>query len=243
MENTHPSLLSRLRYDWLFFALGVLILTLVNRASGIEEPRRFIPPPPVFRHFHFGYNETMADVFWIRVVQDLSVCEKAIDSIAGSNAGVKCDRGWVFQMLDIITDLAPRFKMPYYYGATTLSVLVNDAQGAKIIFDKGVRQMPDSWDVLYRAAYHYMIELGDKETAAKLLIQAGKNGAPPWVFSLAGRLYTDQGKADLAKSVLLEILKADPEGPAAESIKARLKKIDDQLAKSNAGNTSPSDSK
>lgn len=226
-RTTRPQTAIHLRYEWIFLTLGIIILALVSQSTRLEEQKRFIPPPPIFRHFHFGYSETLADVFWIRVVQDLSVCEKAIDSIAGSNAGVACDKGWVFQMLDLITDLAPRFRMPYYYGATNLSVLVNDAQGAKIIFDKGVRQMPNSWDVAYRAAYHYMLELKDREGAAKLLIQAGKNGAPEWVFSLAARLYTEEGKAFLAKSVLEDLLKSDPDGPGS-------KRLRDRLAEANA---------
>ncbi len=220
------------RYELSTLLLGIAVLSFSFHQQRAVEPRRFIPPPPIIRHFHFGYSETLADVFWIRVVQDISVCEKAPDSVAGSNAGVACDKGWVFRMLDLVTELAPQFKMPYFYGATTLSVLVNDSAGAKIIFDKGVRQVPDSWDIAYRAAYHYLIELKDKERAAELLLQAGRNGAPPWVYSLAGRLYTDEGKADFAKSVLLEILQAQPEGPTADMVKRRLKLIDEELAKS-----------
>jgi hypothetical protein len=224
--------LQRAKYEILFLLLGIGLLACTVGSEFTRQQNRFIPPPPIFRHFHFGYNETLADLFWIRVVQDFSVCEEAIDSFAGTNAGVTCRKGWVFQMLDLVTDLAPRFQMPYYYGATNLSVLVNDPSGAKIIFDKGLKQMPDVWDISYRAAYHYLIELKDKETAAKLLIQAGKNGAPPWVFSLAGRLYTEEGKAFLAKSVLLSALESQPEGPAAKTIRKRLKLIDAELAKS-----------
>ena len=227
------------RLDWFGLFAGVVLIFLADRIPPSAEVKRFIPPPPIFRQFHFGYNETMADVFWIRVVQDLSVCEKAIDAIAGSNAGVACDKGWVFQMLDLITDLAPKFKMPYYYGATNLSVLVNDAQGAKIIFDKGLKQMPDSWDIAYRAAYHYLIELHDKETAARLLVQAGKNGAPQWVFSLAAKLYTEEGQAILAKSVLEQMLKADPESKFAATLQKRLDHVNETLEKARREKKSP----
>lgn len=224
------------KFELISLTFGIVLLTAGIQSQRTIEPTRFIPPPLVFKYFHFGYRETMADLFWIRVVQDFSVCEKAAEStaglVSGSGAIAVCDKGWVFRMLDLITDLAPRFRMPYFYGATNLSVLVNDPQGAKIIFDKGVKQCPDVWDIAYRAAYHYMIVLKDKETAAKLLLQAGRNGAPPWVYSLAGRLMTEEGKAFLAKSVLLDLLKADPDGPAAASIKRRLKLIDEELAKS-----------
>jgi hypothetical protein len=227
-------LFSHSKFELMTLILGVLILTAGFQFQRSAETKRFIPPPPIIKYFHFGYSETMADIFWIRVVQDMSVCEKAPDSVAGSNAHVACDKGWVFRMLDLVTDLAPHFKMPYYYGATTLSVLVNDAQGAKIIFDKGLKEMPDSWDIAYRAAYHYMVELKDNKRAAELLIQAAKNGAPGWVYSLAGRLYSEDGQNFLARSVLLDALKADPEGPSAEAIKYRLKLIDEAEAKARA---------
>jgi hypothetical protein len=228
--TSHPSFFSRSKFEILFMALAVGLLIFSARQKVTAEVRRFVAPPPVFRYFHFGYNETMADVFWIRVVQDLAVCDPA--ESPGQAPPKVCTDSWVFRMLDLITDLAPQFGMPYYYGATNLSVLVNDSKGAKIIFDKGLRAMPDSWDIAYRAAYHYMIELNDKEKAAELLVRAGKLGAPQWVFALAGRLYTEEGKAFLAKSVLLEQLRADPNGLGARRIKERLAEIEAGLVKS-----------
>jgi tetratricopeptide (TPR) repeat protein len=115
-------------------------------------------------------------------------------------------------MLDSITNLSPNFRIPYAAGALALTVVITDIDGATKIFDKGVKAFPNDWPLLYRAAYHYLYEVNDKKRAAELLIAAGKNGAPSWVFSLAGRLYSDSGKLDLAKALLEQMIqeKQDP---------------------------------
>lgn len=218
-----------------FFAvvLGFALIAGTHRDGDSGEKLPFIPPPKEIQHFHFGYSETMADVFWIRVLQDFFVCDRPIEDLRVTHTEV-CDQSWVFKMLDLVTDLAPKFGMPYYYGATVLSVITNDPEGARVIFEKGVREIPTAWDIAYRAAYHYLIELKNNERAAELLVQAGNNGAPAWVFSLAGRLYSEEGKAFLAKSVLESALEAqlkssNPDEPAIYKIRRRLEQIEQEL--------------
>ena len=219
----------------LALCLGAILIVASHRdGDEVEQALPFVPPPKEIKHFHFGYAETMADVFWIRALQDFFICDRAIENL-NHTATDKCEQSWVFQMLDLVTDLAPKFGMPYYYGATVLSVIVNDPLGAKVIFDKGVRELPHAWDIAYRAAYHYLVELKDSEGAAKLLAQAGENGAPAWVFSLAGRLYSEEGKLFLAKSVLQSALesqqkKANPDEPAIYKIRQRLEQIEKEAA-------------
>src|ERR1051326_909177 len=100
-------------------------------------------------------------------------------------------------MLDAVTKLAPKFAMPYVAGAITLSVLVEDYEGAKIIFDRGVEAYPDDWKILYRAAYHYLFDRHDNAHAAELLVRAQKAGGPSWLNFLAARLYSKEGQVQL----------------------------------------------
>lgn len=147
-------------------------------------------------------------------------------------ARARCELGWVYTYINAITELAPRFRMPYSAGATIMSVMVDDREGARLIFEKGIRQFPDDWTMSYRAAYHYLYEVNDPARAAELLVLAGEKGAPGWVKVLASRLFTVAGRAELAKTVLLETLAATPEGPAAERIRRRLKEVDEALRRS-----------
>lgn len=177
---------------WSFF--------LGQRLEVMSQARQLIPPPQHIERMSFGFNEVMADSLWIRAVQDFDYCEQQIaNNICKNNS-------WLYLMLDAITNLSPSFRMPYATGSLALTIIISDIDGATKIFDKAVKAFPKDWPILYRAAYHYLYEVKDKKRAAELLIQAGQNGAPPWVFALAGRLYSDSGSLDLAESLLQQMI-------------------------------------
>lgn len=179
----------------------------------------FLTPPQGIEHFSFGYAETTADVLWIRSVQDFDFCEKKIFENYCVNSS------WLYKMLEAITNLSPQFRMPYASGALALTVIISDVDGATKIFDKGVKAFPKDWPILYRAAYHYLYEVKDKKRAAELLVQAGQNGAPPWVFNLAGRLYTDEGSAELAEAVLQEMIETEQDPSFIKRLKDKIASI------------------
>lgn len=195
-----PGVLSGL---FLFGALVFLVLSFY-----LLEPWRSRTPspyvlPPQTQHFAFGMKEQTADSFWLRAIQDFDYCEKSLaKNVCKAN-------GWVFRMLELITDLAPKFRMPYATGGLTLSVIVNDQPGASVIFDKGVAAFPNDWPILSRAAYHALYEEKNKTKAAELMERAAKAGAPPWYYMLAAKLAKEGGDAEFGVS-LLKQLEDDP---------------------------------
>lgn len=205
--------------------LGAVAVALVA-TSQLRLPetytieRQLIPPPPHVERFAFGYQEVIADTLWIRALQDFDYCDSKIaENVCRNNS-------WLFQMLDSITNLSPNFRIPYAAGALALTVIITDVEGATKIFDKGVKAFPNDWPLLYRAAYHYLYEVNDKKRAAELLIAAGKNGAPTWVFSLAGRLYSDDGKIDLAKALMEQMIREKQEPWIIERVRKKIESIE-----------------
>ena len=175
--------------------------------------------------FSFGYNEVVADGFWIRTLQDFDYCDKPVSKqVCQSNS-------WLYEMLDTITNLSPHFRIPYAAGALALTVIITDVDGATKIFDKGVKAFPQDWPILYRAAYHYLYEVKDNKRAAELLIEAGKNGAPPWVLTLAGRLYSDSGNLDLAKALLQEMKESKQDTTLIERLEKKIESIKAEKSK------------
>lgn len=230
---------------WISLAVGSVLVFFTTFFSSSDrafrEELNMIPPPPNIAKWTFGYNETAADSLWLRVIQDFSVCENAKDGVAHATAEAsaasdaiksKCSRGWVFKMLDAITDLAPNWKMPYSLGAIMLSVVVDDRVGATMIFDKGLKQFPMDYNLNYRAAYHYMWEEKAPEKAAPLLLRAAQVGGASWLYALAGKMYSEAGQAELAKGVLENALQETKEGdPGRVRIEKRLSEIEAKIRK------------
>jgi len=222
-----------------------------------EESRIWVTPPPHLQLFSFGYSEFMADLLWLRLIQDFDTCnrpsqpiyetfeerfardETRLDSLRAevlkrlSAAEVKpkklCNYSWAYFMLNSITELSPRYRIAYVTGGVTLSVIVEDFLGAKLIFDRGLEHFPKDWTLSYRAAYHYLHDQQDPKRAAELLIQAADNGAPYWLRSLASRLLTLSGQAEVALAVLRDYLKTLDNPLAIEDVQARIRALEDLL--------------
>lgn len=227
---------------------GILFSVRVSEKNIYHPPR--LLPPKILNQFTLGFRELIADVLWLRLIQDFEYCKpqsaalreneedlsekEKINDDPDSLKGPKCERGWVYSMADMITDLSPRFRIVYSSAATIMSVLVDDREGSRLLFEKALRQFPKDWNLAYRAGYHYMAEVKNLSRAAELFLVAERNGAPPWVAALAARLYSKEGQAKIAYSVIKEWFEEHPEmkeSPRYKMLMKSLKKDFEELRK------------
>lgn len=193
------------------FIIAIILTTRFQQANPGIKPKLY--PVKEMGKFHFGFSNLMGDLLWLRVIQNIDYCEsdgsKAvnkgtnIDSILGAElVPSRCNKGWVFQMVDVITDLAPRFKRVYRVSSELLSVAVDDREGARLIFEKGLKEFPNYWELAYSASYHYLFEYQNPQRAAELLVQAADVGGPFWFRQMAGTLFTKAGQFVIAETTL-----------------------------------------
>ncbi len=235
-----------------FAGLTVFFLIQSVPYSDWNREQSFLAPPPEhIEHMTFGYQDLVADSLWLRLLQDFGVCQvyEGVDSEASTSIPLEvetenlhitnprnqvCDNSWAYKMLDAITKLAPRFRMAYVAGGTALSILVEDYEGASIIYDRGLKQFPTDWSLAYRAAYHFLYDKKDFNRAAELLVLAEKNGAPDWLKALASRLYTETGQLLLALSLLESYRESVTHPDRLAQIDKRIAKLQEQLKRSNS---------
>jgi tetratricopeptide (TPR) repeat protein len=223
-----------------FMAHGLVSLRVLLDNKDIDSRYTLTPPPPALKYFTFGFSESFADSLWLRYIQDMEKCgSNAIEPIdlVGENAHHKgaCKNSWSFLMLNAITDIAPRFRMPYAVGPLTLSVIVEDAEGADKIFEKALLAFPQDWPIQYRAAYHYLYDRHDNEKAAELLLIAAKNGGPSWLPLLASRLYTKLGQLEIGIKTLENYLDGLDNPNMRERVQKRLTSLKNELACQGSG--------
>jgi tetratricopeptide (TPR) repeat protein len=195
----------------------LIAASLVWTPKAEKEAKQYlISPPPKLEYFSFGYQMAIADQLWIRSIQDFDYCENLI-------AKNHCEgNGWLADMLDTLTSLAPDYLIAYKAGGLALTVIVSDYPGASRIFDKGVAIFPKDLNLLYRAAYHAMIEEKNNEKAARIFVQAAQNGGNAWFYSLATRLLTEAGKQEAAMNLYHELEGTDIEPGTLERIRGKL---------------------
>lgn len=226
-----------------FILVAVVFIIYGNHFEDFSKLKEDIKiyPTPDLKYFSLGYTNAVANSLWLNFLQNPDYCETP-EQAKAYNAGTnleeileydippsRCHKGWVYQTLNTITELDPKFYPAYVNGATMLAVAVDDRYGSKEIFDKGLKQFPNDWVLNYRAFYLYIYELQDPPKAAELLMTAYKNGGPDFLPSLAARLYNRIGQAVLGKAILEEFIQNQPDSSYLERAKERLKEIQKSL--------------
>jgi hypothetical protein len=161
-----------------------------------DKPTRLAVRAGLLDHLVLGFKGISADLLWIRAIQDLDYKESK-----------KVEKGWMYNLLDAITTLDPRYDIVYSQGVVVLSIITRDDLGAQILFERGVKNLPENWEIAYKAGYHYMHELKICKRAAELFNHAADHGGPYWLHALAGRLYAKSGQYQIARFILEDGLK------------------------------------
>lgn len=172
------------------------------------------------KYFSFGNNSQVADVFWVRFLQEIDAYNEL--KIAAAHLCPDSISSWHYQLLNVAIELDPKFYEMMAVGPLLISVTISDSKGASILFDKAVKNFPNDWKILYQASYQAQFEEKDYKKAAELLFRAGKNGAPIWVYSLAGGLYNRAGLTNFANSVYEYLVKNFPEDKVTKRLKDKL---------------------
>lgn len=209
-----------------------------NRVEGDKAP--LVPqiyPPTNVDKFTLGFSNLSGDLYWLRVIQNLDYCEnssvpKAVNSGLGIDQVLdyelspsRCNKGWVYQMLNAVVTLAPQFRKAYRVGGDVLSVAVDDREGARLIYEKGLNQFPDYWELAYSASYHYLFEFQNSKRAAELLMQAADSGGPFWFRQMAGTLFSRSGQLNMAEVTLKSYIYQYWGQRGFEQAKKRLKEL------------------
>jgi hypothetical protein len=234
------------KFIFLLYIVAVALIGFFNVHDPQSTSAFHVYPIPETKNLTFGHINSVSDSMWIRFLQNDDFCEN-YENEKSSNEGYnldailaykmkksRCHLGWTFQILDFITDLSPKFREAYLIGGTALTIGVDDREGARLIFEKGLKQFPNDWVINYRASYVYLFELQQPARAAELLIQAYKNGGPQFLAVLAARLYTKEGKAIVGKAILEQFLKEHPDSETSQHARKRLKEIEKELPKQRA---------
>lgn len=152
-----------------------------------ERLRRFAP----------GFEDVLADVYWLRTVQYFGVqrmfsAEKRFELLK--------------PLIDITTDLDPRLEVAYRYGAIFLCEPWPVGKGAPRegieVLERGARALPRSWRLRQDLGYFRYVFLGDAQGGARVLLEAAKlPGAPLYLEPLAGAILVHGGERATARAV------------------------------------------
>lgn len=151
--------------------------------------RVFVPNPQTFLKLSPSYRTSVADLYYLGMMQYYGENRKA-HKLAS-----------LPEMTTLITDLSPKFKVPYYFGSFAL-VDAGAPEKGKALLEKGFRENPNDYLLAsLNAFFTYKYEKGAAsrlEAARWYEIAAKLPGAPAHTSRLAAVMLAKGGETEKA---------------------------------------------
>lgn len=173
----------------LILALYVPIISVQLTYDSIMHPnllertltRKFVLPESVIKNLSFGFNNVLADYYWVSIIQDF----------AGWN---RKDEYFIQEYKNLFT-LDPRFHYPYIFAILTLPSYkggdVKNTLTAEEFAKIGIKHIPDSWEIPYYMATAFQLVHQDDKVLPYLAVAVSRPIIPVAVKS-SYELYTSK---------------------------------------------------
>ncbi len=176
-------------------------LSLEPEASvrGAVRNPAWLPSGKVLRIASFGQRLLLSDLYWLRAV-----------SYMGETLLSRSDR-WeaLLPLAEIVTDLDPRHGYVYQVTGSNLAGLANRHAEADRILEKGMRALPERWNLPFIQATNKFLFEQDYPAAARLARRAAEISKRPHLALLAANLsalVNTEDEYEAASTFLVQVL-------------------------------------
>lgn len=143
-------------------------LEKTNHANDLN----LIPPPDAVKLCALGYDQLLADLYWLGFVQyigDLPARKKDKSRLAE-------------KYLDLITGLDPHFVQAYWYAAFSIGSECHEPDRADILIRRGIDANQDNWYLPFIGGINQYLYAHNDAAAARYYEMAAKfPDAPKWL--------------------------------------------------------------
>jgi hypothetical protein len=212
-------------------ALSLLIISAVLQGKHdafsppftlkLEMAKRTLLPETILPYVSFGFNNFLADMYWVRAIQDFVAWDGR--------------EGFFIGYFKNITKLDPRFEYPYLFSILTVPQGETTNKDRKPldeiakIAERGIQAIPTSWQIPFYLGTQYQIFTRSYDPAEKYLaIAAERPNAPDGVYlvysTYVGRNLVTTGNLNNNKEKQYKL--------SRELIKVIYNNTDDEIIKS-----------
>jgi tetratricopeptide (TPR) repeat protein len=196
-------------------SLGAIQIPLSDWSSSKPKHQQltYLPSGVYLRMASLGYRELVADLLWLQAIQMMG--ERKLSEEAGH---------WLYQALDRITTIDPKFIRVYEAGGHALCTLVVLPEKSIRLLEKGMQHNPQEWKLPFILGINYYFELADDEKAAEAMAKAARlPGAPEGLARLAAKLFVSARSPQQAVDLLAKAYEETSDENVRTMLETRLK--------------------
>lgn len=203
----------------------------IGRGEGTQITRPFVPSPEAAPFVSLGYREAAADLLYVRMI--------------GYFIGEDSTGHGVADLADAIVTLDPALHGVYDHAANAMTLAKHGVDQSVImravrLVERGTKQFPGDWKLLYLAGQMYTQDLRTDDPAQRrawdergtLLVESAirKPGAPSGAATWAAMMRTRLGQHQRAAAGLRELLLVTDDHKTRERLLAALAQLEERDA-------------
>ena len=152
----------------------------IPRQDPLGRELLYLPSPEMLKIISLGHPDLAADVLYLWSIQYYSLFQPHERFL------------YLETIYNLITDLDPLYFDAYRIGALIMEIPTGGdqeklAKAVARLFDKGLRNLPNNWQLAEAAAWDFYIRFKDRRTALHYAeIAARRPGAPPRIKRMVG---------------------------------------------------------
>lgn len=196
-------------------SLGAIQIPLVHWSSSKPKLQQltYLPSGDYLRMASLGYRELAADLLWLQAIQVIG--EQKLSEEEGH---------WLYDAVDRITTLDPKFVRAYEAGSHALCILVVMPEKSNRLLEKGMQHNPQEWKLPFLLGINYYFEMADDEKAAEAMAKAARlPGAPEGIARLAAKLFVSAKSPQQAVELLAKVYEETSDENIRKTLEIRLK--------------------
>ncbi|MFH1090849.1 MAG: hypothetical protein V1742_04690 [Pseudomonadota bacterium] len=158
----------------------------------VRDSLRSVPPKEIVQVLSMGHTGFLSDLFFAQV-------NVHSGSLTWRPGKLTFDSQWAYGMMELITELDPKYYMAYLFCGMGLIHDFDDIKLAAPIMKKGMAVFPDSWEIPFWLGNGYYLYAEDYKEASHYLWQAAnKPGAPKYFLAFMTKITQRAGDYDRA---------------------------------------------
>lgn len=194
-------------------------LDLANVTDVQHGELLYFPSARFTRAAAFGFTNLAADGIWLKVIQ-----------YYGQHSLSDREYKYLGHMFDLLTYLAPKFKIAYNFGALLLVSDARDPAGAIKLLDKGISFNPEDWSIPFTKGFVNYIFIGNYREASRwFTISSRLDGAPEMAGRFAAFALKKGGDINTSRKLWMEIYNKSRNYAEKDIAKMYIDQIDQQL--------------
>lgn len=170
------------------YPLQKVIDTRWGSEERLVEELMYFPTGNLLKKFVMGYDEIAADLVWLRMIQ-----------YYGHHRQTDRRFDYLGHILDVLTDLDPRFIHAYTFGSLLLTDDAKNPSRGLSILQKGSVHNPLDWRLPFMSGFINHVFLADYGAAANHFVKASSlPESPVFAKRFAAFIYDRKGEVDVS---------------------------------------------